>query len=67
MIDYCKGTGCPIKENCARFTATPVKGFYFHPQYKDGECILFLPTPPKKNEEDGNEPSSCNSILNHIT
>ena len=46
LLDHCKGTSCPIRETCARFSRS-AKGFYFHPQYREGECILFIPK--KKN------------------
>jgi len=40
-ISMCSGEGCPLKENCYRFTATPSKfrqSYFFTPPFKDGEC-----------------------------
>ena len=42
-LDLCKGTGCPIKEKCARYSKEKLKAFYFHPQYNGGDCLLFIP------------------------
>lgn len=41
VVDLCKGTGCPIKKKCARYRRA--RGFYFYPQYINGECLLFIP------------------------
>lgn len=41
ILDLCKGKGCPIKKRCARYVPDG-KGFFFHPQYRAGECILFV-------------------------
>lgn len=53
LLDHCKGTQCPILKTCARFSRS-AKGFYFHPQYREGECILFIP----KKKIEGSHPSA---------
>ena len=40
-LDLCKGKGCPLRHNCARFRKA--KAFYFYPQYIEGDCLLFIP------------------------
>lgn len=40
-LDLCKGKRCPIKKRCSRYVPDG-KGFFFHSQYRDGECILFV-------------------------
>lgn len=44
-ITMCKGEGCPAKEQCKRFTATPNEHWqsYFteSPIKEDGTCIMF--------------------------
>jgi len=52
LLDHCKGTQCPIRKTCARFSRS-AKGFYFHSQYREGECILFI---PKKKKNRGQSP-----------
>lgn len=37
----CDGEGCPYKENCYRFTATPNEfrqSYFLKTPYKDGKC-----------------------------
>lgn len=46
-IDLCDEGACPIRNKCKRFKPNQ-RAFYFHPQYRDGECILFI---PKTNEK----------------
>ena len=41
-FDLCKGNKCPIKYQCARYNPGG-RGFFFHPQWHNGECILFIP------------------------
>lgn len=51
-IDFCKSKNCPLKKHCARYNPGG-RGFFFHPQYHDGECILFVPknaTPPHTDQ-----------------
>ena len=40
-LDLCKGTGCPLRKKCARYAKA--KAFYVHPQYIEGDCLLFIP------------------------
>ena len=43
-ITMCKGTDCPQKENCYRFTATPSEywqSYFIDPPIKDGKCDLY--------------------------
>lgn len=40
-MDLCNGGGCPIKDKCKRCIPNQ-RAFYFHPQYRDGECLLFV-------------------------
>ena len=39
-ICMCKGTGCPHKEKCYRFTAEPCiyQSYFLDPPIKDGKC-----------------------------
>ncbi len=40
----CKGTDCPIKESCYRFTATEneiLQAYFVKPPFKDGKCDMF--------------------------
>lgn len=41
-MDLCNGCGCPIKDKCKRCIPNQ-RAFYFHPQCRDGECLLFVP------------------------
>lgn len=41
-LDFCKGGNCPIKRKCARYNPGG-RGYFFHPQYHNGECLLFVP------------------------
>ena len=54
-LDLCKGKHCPIKKRCARYVPDG-KGFFFHSQYRDGECILFVAKKTKKEKERDKEP-----------
>ncbi len=43
-ITKCKGTNCPLKESCYRFTATEDKeyqSYFIEPPIKDGKCEMF--------------------------
>ena len=43
-ITMCKGTDCPIKESCYRFTATKneiLQSYFVKPPFKDGKCDMF--------------------------
>ena len=43
-ICMCEGTGCPLKEKCYRYTATPfeyAQTYFSVVPYKDGECEHF--------------------------
>lgn len=51
-LDFCKAQHCPLKKRCARYNPGG-RGFFFHPQYHHGDCILFIPksvTPPHTNQ-----------------
>jgi hypothetical protein len=43
-ITMCKGTGCPAKEDCFRYTA-PVnehrQAYFMEPPIKDGKCEMY--------------------------
>lgn len=49
-ITKCKGTDCPHKENCYRFTAPAdiYQSFFVDPPIKDGKCDYYW----GKNAED---------------
>lgn len=43
-ITMCEGTGCPAKESCYRFTATPSEfrqSYFVEPPIKDGKCEYY--------------------------
>ncbi len=43
-ITKCKGTNCPLKENCFRFTAqgkTMYQSYFVEVPFKDNECEMF--------------------------
>jgi hypothetical protein len=43
-ITKCKGTDCPLKENCYRFTAKSndvYQSYFVDPPIKDGKCDMF--------------------------
>jgi hypothetical protein len=43
-IAMCKGTGCPVKEQCYRFTAKPNEfrqSYFVEVPFKDGKCEMF--------------------------
>lgn len=43
-ITMCPGTGCPLKDKCYRYTATPseLQSIFMVPPYKHGElCAQF--------------------------
>jgi hypothetical protein len=43
-ITKCKGTDCPVKENCHRFTAKSNdihQSYFAEPPIKDGKCEMF--------------------------
>lgn len=54
-LDLCKGKRCPIRKQCARYVPDG-KGFFFHPQYRDGDCILFVAKKTRKEKEADKEP-----------
>lgn len=60
IVDFCKGNNCPIKKQCARYNPGG-RGLFFHPQYHNGECILFVPltaTPHHTNQKNQESPCS---------
>jgi hypothetical protein len=43
-ITMCKGTDCPIKEKCYRFTAKAddlYQSYFTEPPIKDGKCEMY--------------------------
>ncbi len=43
-ITMCKGTDCPHKESCYRFTANPNEyrqAYFVEPPIKDGKCDMY--------------------------
>jgi hypothetical protein len=42
-ITMCRGTGCPFKEGCYRYTAKPgdYQSFWITPPFKDGKCEMY--------------------------
>jgi hypothetical protein len=43
-ITKCKGEGCPVKENCYRFTALAdeyYQSYFVESPFKDGKCDMF--------------------------
>lgn len=59
-ITMCKGTGCPLRNSCYRFTATPneyrqsyfvVEPFVYSHGY--GRCVEFVPNREDARDEQG--------------
>ena len=49
-ITLCKGTNCPLKERCYRYTAKPTQfsqSYFVDPPIKDGECEYFWDNGPR--------------------
>ena len=43
-ITMCKGTNCPYKESCYRYTAEPsefMQSYFIEPPIKDGTCKMY--------------------------
>ena len=43
-ITMCKGTDCPYKETCYRYTAKPCEywqSYFIEPPIKDGKCEMY--------------------------
>lgn len=42
-ITKCSGQGCPVKENCKRFTAieSMKQSYFVNPPFKDNECEMY--------------------------
>ena len=43
-MHLCRGTGCPAKDSCYRFTATPKEfrqAYFSEPPIKDGKCEYY--------------------------
>jgi len=42
-ITMCRGTGCPFKEGCFRYTANPgeYQWFFKTPPLKEGKCEMY--------------------------
>lgn len=43
-ITLCKGTDCPQKEKCYRYTAKPNEyrqAYFINPPIKDGKCEMY--------------------------
>lgn len=57
-LDLCKGKHCPLKKHCARYNPGG-RGFFFHPQYHDGDCILFIPKPTPHHTDQTHQASPC--------
>jgi hypothetical protein len=52
-ITMCKGTDCPLKENCYRFTAIAneyMQSYFVKPPIKDGKCEDFWDNLKKVNK-----------------
>ena len=58
-ITKCKGTNCPLKEKCYRFTATEsyYQSYFVEVPFKDNECEMFW----------GNQSESIFNQLKDIT
>ena len=53
-IAMCKGTDCPLKNECYRFLATPSEyrqSYFVPPPIKDGVCDEFWDAKPKKEKQ----------------
>jgi hypothetical protein len=35
----CKGTDCPLKDTCQRYSPEPP--YFAEPPFKDGQCIMY--------------------------
>jgi len=48
-ITKCPGDGCPLRDSCYRYTATPSPKHqsYFSPPYADGTCHHYWPVKPE--------------------
>ena len=48
-ITKCKGTDCPLKENCYRYNCEPndFQSWFITPPFKDNKCELFCEKSPK--------------------
>ncbi len=42
-ITMCKGTNCPVKESCYRYTAKPsnYQSWFMETPFNDGECDMY--------------------------
>jgi hypothetical protein len=42
-ITMCKGTDCPVKDACYRYTPKPseLQSYFLFPPFKGGECEMF--------------------------
>jgi hypothetical protein len=42
-ITMCKGTNCPYKESCYRYTAKPneYQSYFIEPPFKDDDCKMY--------------------------
>jgi hypothetical protein len=52
-IAMCKGTDCPLKNECYRFLATPSEyrqSYFVIPPIENGECQEFWNVKEKNNE-----------------
>jgi hypothetical protein len=51
-ITMCRGTDCPLKEQCYRAQARPdtYQSYFAKPPYKDGNCDYFWVMKPKKQK-----------------
>jgi len=56
-ITMCKGTGCPLAENCYRYWATPseYQTYFSTPPVEDGKCEYHwnLPKPKILDKQNG--------------
>jgi hypothetical protein len=37
----CKGTDCPMKDTCHRYSPEPTPPYFSEPPVKDGKCIMY--------------------------
>lgn len=42
-ITKCMGTGCPVKEQCYRYTtkAVPYQSYFLKVPYRDDQCLFY--------------------------
>tara|TARA_R110000868_G_scaffold99064_1_gene272786 strand:- start:1138 stop:1329 length:192 start_codon:yes stop_codon:yes gene_type:complete len=42
-IEMCKGTNCPLKESCHRYTAKPNdnQSWFVEPPFEDNKCDMY--------------------------